>query len=64
MNPEGEIASPTEPLPVRLFRLRLDKLILQRGLNAEADAQFTRQQLQCDAGATAGRQRQRAAARR
>ncbi|MBG1268059.1 type I restriction endonuclease subunit R [Nostoc sp. WHI] len=30
MNPEGEIASPTEPLPVRLFRLRLEKLALLR----------------------------------
>lgn len=45
MNPEGEIASPTEPLPVRLFRLRLDKLLLQRGLHAEMEAQTTCQQL-------------------
>lgn len=45
MNPEGEIASPTEPLPVRLFRLRLDKLVLQRGLKAESDVEVTLQQL-------------------
>lgn len=31
MNPEGEIASSTEPLPVKLFRLRLEKLLLLRG---------------------------------
>lgn len=31
MNPEGEVASPTEALPVRLFRTRLDKIILLRG---------------------------------
>ena len=37
MNPEGEVASPTEPLPMRLFRLRLEKLVLLRGLDkAEA----------------------------
>jgi type I restriction enzyme R subunit len=30
MNPEGEVASLTEPLPVRLFRLRLEKLALLR----------------------------------
>jgi type I restriction enzyme, R subunit len=45
MNPEGEIASPTEPLPVRLFRLRLEKLVLQRGLNADSDMQITVHQL-------------------
>jgi type I restriction enzyme R subunit len=45
MNPEGEIASPTEPLPVRLFRLRLEKLLLQQGLHADADGIVTRQQL-------------------
>jgi type I restriction enzyme, R subunit len=37
LNPEGETDRPTEPLPVRLFRLRLDKLRLQRGRN-EPDA--------------------------
>jgi type I restriction enzyme R subunit len=37
MNPEGEVASPTEPLPTRLFRLRLEKLVLLRGLD-EAEA--------------------------
>ncbi|MCB8992277.1 MAG: DEAD/DEAH box helicase family protein, partial [Ardenticatenaceae bacterium] len=46
MNPEGEIASPTEPLPVRLFRLRLEKLVLQQGLNQTEEAAFTRSQLQ------------------
>lgn len=45
MNPEGEVAGPAEPLPVRLFRLRLDKLMLQRGLQAEVEEQTTRQQL-------------------
>lgn len=30
LNPEGEIAHPTEPLPVRLFRLRLEKQALLR----------------------------------
>lgn len=45
MNPEGEITSLTEPLPVRLFRLRLEKLILQEGLHAQAEVIATRQQL-------------------
>ncbi|HEX2913523.1 MAG TPA: DEAD/DEAH box helicase family protein [Chloroflexia bacterium] len=31
MNTEGEIANPTEPLPVRLFRVRLEKLTLLHG---------------------------------
>ena len=46
MNPEGEIASPTEPLPVRLFRLRLEKLLLQQGLGQVEEAALTRRQLQ------------------
>lgn len=46
MNPEGEIASPTEPLPVRLFRLRLEKLVLQQGVGQTEDAAQTRRQLQ------------------
>lgn len=45
MNPEGEVAKSTEALPVRLFRQRLEKLVLQRGLGAEADSQATIQQL-------------------
>jgi type I restriction enzyme, R subunit len=31
LNPEGEIDHPTEPLPVRLFRLRLEKWVLLNG---------------------------------
>jgi type I restriction enzyme R subunit len=31
LNPEGETDHPTEPLPVRLFRLRLEKWLLLRG---------------------------------
>jgi type I restriction enzyme R subunit len=38
LNPDGEIDHPTEPLPVRLFRLRLEKWLLQRGRNEDADA--------------------------
>lgn len=37
LNPEGETDHPTEPLPVRLFRLRLEKLRLLRGRN-QSDA--------------------------
>jgi len=46
MNPEGEVASPTEALPVRLFRLRLDKLLLLRGLGEENAADQTLAELQ------------------
>ncbi len=46
MNPEGDVAGPTEALPVRLFRLRLDKLILQRGLDNVVEAEATCRQLQ------------------
>jgi type I restriction enzyme, R subunit len=45
MNPEGEVAGPSEPLPVRLFRLRLDKFMLQRGMNTLEDTQSTQRQL-------------------
>ena len=33
LNPEGETDHPSEPLPVRLFRLKLEKRALQRGSN-------------------------------
>ena len=46
MNPEGEIASQTEPLPVRLFRTRLDKLLLLRGLDRDEEAAEARHDLQ------------------
>lgn len=46
MNPEGEIASPTEPLPTRLFRLRLEKLVLQQGLGQIEEAAQTAVQCQ------------------
>jgi type I restriction enzyme R subunit len=46
MNPEGEIANPTEPLPVRLFRLRLDKLVLLRSVGQAAEVAATVRQLQ------------------
>ncbi|OPY68832.1 MAG: type I restriction enzyme EcoKI subunit R [Syntrophorhabdus sp. PtaU1.Bin002] len=36
LNPEGETDHPTEPLPVRLFRLRLEKWQLIRGRNEDA----------------------------
>lgn len=46
INPEGEIASPTEPLPVRLFRLRLEKLAHLRGLGETQHAAGAVAQLQ------------------
>jgi len=46
MNPEGEIAAATEPLPVRLFRLRLDKLVHLRGLGESEHAAQAADQLQ------------------
>jgi type I restriction enzyme R subunit len=46
MNPEADVAKPTEPLPTRLFRLRLDKLVHLRGLGDEAHAAQTVAQLQ------------------
>ena len=46
MNPEGEIASQIEPLPVRLFRTRLDKLLLLRGTGRDDEAVETRKELQ------------------
>ena len=36
LNPEGETDHPTEPLPVRLFRLRLEKWELIRGRKEDA----------------------------
>lgn len=46
MHPEGEVASSTEPLPVRLFRLRLEKLALLRDQGHSAAAAETATQLQ------------------
>lgn len=46
MNPEGEVASQSEPLPVRLFRTRLDKLLLLRGQSLADEEAETRRQLQ------------------
>lgn len=46
MNPEGEVAGPTEPLPVRLFRLRLEKLALLQGPSNRDAATYTTAQLQ------------------
>lgn len=46
MNPEGEVANPTEALPVRLFRTRLDKLILLRGHEDRVHAAQAVQELQ------------------
>jgi type I restriction enzyme R subunit len=46
MNPEGEVANPTEALPVRLFRTRLDKLILLRGYGDRERADQVVQELQ------------------
>lgn len=46
LNPQGEVTSPTEPLPVRLFRLRLEKLALLRGFGDHANATQTVAQLQ------------------
>lgn len=37
LHPEGEDSSPTEALPTRLFRLRLEKLLLLRGLGHDED---------------------------
>lgn len=36
MQPEGEVAAPGEPLPTRLFRVRLHKFVLLRGKNDSA----------------------------
>ena len=41
LNPEGETDRPTEPLPVRLFRLRLEKRLLLRG-HGENDSSVVR----------------------
>ncbi len=38
LNPEGETDHPTEPLPVRLFRLRLTKQMLLRGRSEDDSA--------------------------
>ena len=46
LNPEGETASATEPLPVRLFRARVEKLLLLRGQGEEPAAGQSVNQLQ------------------
>jgi len=46
MNPEDEISSPTEAIPVRLFRTRLEKLLLLRGTGEHQYAEQTITQLQ------------------
>ncbi len=46
MNPDTATATSTEPIPVRLFRLRLDKLQLLRSYGMVAEANATRTQLQ------------------
>jgi type I restriction enzyme, R subunit len=46
LNPEGEVASTSEALPTRLFRSRLEKLLLLRGHGDVATAQLTVAQLQ------------------
>lgn len=37
LNPQGEVANAETPLPVRLFRVRLEKMLVLRGLG-EAEA--------------------------
>ncbi len=46
MSPDGEISHPTEPLPVRLFRLRLDTWRLLAGQCRDEEAAAVRTQLQ------------------
>lgn len=46
LKPEGEIASTTEPLPVRLFRARLRKLEIFRARDMTNEADGTIEQLQ------------------
>ncbi|MBI5031754.1 MAG: DEAD/DEAH box helicase family protein [Chloroflexi bacterium] len=45
LNPQGERANAETPLPVRLFRLRLEKLLTLRGLNKLTEATDTATQL-------------------
>ncbi len=54
MNPEEEVAKPTEPLPVRLFRLRLEKLGHLQGANQDEYAAQAVQQLQAMLNAIPG----------
>jgi type I restriction enzyme R subunit len=37
LNPDGEVDHPTEPLPVRLFRLRLEKCLLLHSQQADPE---------------------------
>jgi type I restriction enzyme R subunit len=46
MNPEGEVAKSTEPLPVSLFRLRLQKAALLHNLGDDSALSHARSQLQ------------------
>lgn len=46
VNKDGRAASVSEPLPTRLFRLRLEKLQILAGRSATAPVAFTRKQLQ------------------
>lgn len=46
LNPQGEAANPETPMPVRLFRLRLVKLLALRGLHMPQEASDTSAQLQ------------------
>ena len=41
LNPEGETDHPSEPLPVRLFRLRMEKWLIQRGRNEDCRKSVT-----------------------
>lgn len=46
LNPEGERPNAETPLPVRLFRLRLNKMLMLRGLQMNDEASATAVQIQ------------------
>ncbi len=54
MNPEGEVAKPTEPLPVSLFRLQLQKAALLHNLGDDTAFSHARSQLQAMLAALPG----------